>query len=80
MLPAQRSTSRVRIRNQIFLKRPWLFPIFSVIGGCIGLFNRPKELSNTAVMSIFLVVIIVINTWFFISLWRTTRERKPPES
>jgi hypothetical protein len=70
----------VKIRNQLFLKRPWLFPILTVLGGAIPLFNKRKELSFTLEVSLFLVVIIVINAWFFISLRRTTREQKPPES
>jgi hypothetical protein len=68
------------VRNPSLLKRPWLFPIYTVIGGVLGLvFGGPKVIS-TAVIIVALVIIALLNAWFFVSLKQTTRDQKSPGS
>lgn len=73
------TTGRMRIRNQVLLKRPWLFPLYTVGGAFTGLLlTNKKGLSVITLASIFIVVISVLNVWFFVTLRR--QSRKPPES
>ena len=63
----------MRIRNQHLLKRPWLFPVYTLIGGAIGLLSVTSGLSVAMRGAIFVVCISLMNVWFFIALRLTRR-------
>jgi hypothetical protein len=69
----------MRIRNQVFLKRPWLFPVFSTIGAASVFFQGPA-VSPTIKIAIFFVVLVLLNAFFFAALRRTQRNQDPPET
>src|ERR1017187_7042060 len=74
-----RQIIHMRIRNQVLLKRPWLFPVFTVSGAFFGLLNRPQNLGPVAIASIFVGVVAVINVWFFVARRGKLSARSPPE-
>lgn len=69
----------MKIRNQLLLKRPWLFPIYAVIGAVRGLYFGGPRIFSVEVVAIAVGVIAVLNLWFFVSLTRTPRDLKRAE-
>ena len=66
------------IRNQALIKRPWLFPVCSIIG-CSVVFFQSNNLSTTATAAIYVGVIALMNTLFFVALKQTLRKPKTTE-
>lgn len=65
----------MKVKNPSLLRRPWLFPIYTLIGGALGLiFGGPKVIS-AGVIIVALAVIALLNAWFFVSLKQTTRDQ-----
>jgi len=67
------------IRNQSLLRRPWLFPVYTVLGVLIGLYfggDAVRVLNNLTVILIGVACIAALNVWFFASLRQTLRELK----
>ena len=59
----------MKIKNQLFLKKPWLFPILSVIGVALALLTNSGEgLSLQTKVAIGGAVILSANVWFFWAL------------
>jgi hypothetical protein len=58
------------VRNQLFLKYPWLVPIYSVIGAAVGIWSAGAIL-NWPVLIIAGSVVVIVNAWFFYSLKQT---------
>jgi hypothetical protein len=64
------------VRNQLFLTRPWLVPIYSIIGAGLGLwFASPGGVSVIA-LAIAAGVVSAVNMWFFWSLKQTREIQK----
>jgi hypothetical protein len=70
----------MKVRNQQLLKRPWLFSIYTIIGGALTIYFAAPPAQNTDVIAVAVGVVAVINIWFFVSLRQTLRSQKPPES
>jgi hypothetical protein len=66
----------MKIGNQMFLKRPWLFTIYTIIGGGLFLYFGGPQTQNAAVVVVAAGVVTVINIWFFVSLKQTLRDQK----
>ena len=69
----------MKIRNQSLLRRPWLFPIYTVLGVPLGLYlsrDAVKVLNNATVILIGVGCVAAINVWFFASLRQTLRDQK----
>jgi hypothetical protein len=58
------------VRNQLFLKYPWLVPIYSVIGVAVGIWFKAATL-NWTVLTIAGLVVLAVNAWFFYLLKQT---------
>ena len=70
------------IKNQLFLKKPWSFTVMTVVGVFFGLVyanNSGLTFSFVANAAIFLAIVAVFNTLFFLAL-RRTRNQTPPKS
>jgi hypothetical protein len=63
------------VRNQLFLRRPWLVPVYSIIGAGVGLWyaNAPLTLFTLSLAS---GLVIAISAWFFWSLKQTRENQK----
>ena len=69
----------MKIRNQQFLKRPWLFTIYTVIGGLLPLYFAGPAAQTAEVIVVAVGVVALLNVWFFVSLSQTLRDQKRPE-
>jgi hypothetical protein len=49
------------IKNQILLKRPWAFPVFTVIGGAIGVIGPASDLSLKARVIAACCLVVALN-------------------
>jgi hypothetical protein len=68
----------MKVRNQSLLQRPWLFPIYTVLGVPLGLYlsgGAVKVLGNATVILIGVGCVAALNAWFFISLRQTLRDQ-----
>ena len=71
------------IRNQLFLQKPWTFPVLTTIGAAGGLIytksygNLPKTFSLAEYFGIFLMIVAIFNLIFFWALKRTKDKLKP---
>lgn len=62
----------MKIRNQHFLKRPWLFPICTALGATLGIFEGGTHGHSVTTLTLILVgIVAAINAWFFLSLRKT---------
>jgi len=59
------------VRNQLFLKYPWLIPIYSVMGAAFGIWMAGITVLSGPVLIIAGGVVIAVNVWFFYSLKQT---------
>jgi len=69
----------MKIRNQSLLRRPWLFPVYTLLGVPLGLYlggDAVKVLNYPTVIFIFVGCIAALNVWFFASLKQTLRDQK----
>jgi hypothetical protein len=70
----------VEIKNPVFLKRPWLFPVCTTIGAAL-VFRPGVAISLTIKVVVFLFVVVTLNAVFFTALKRTrqNQSRNPPQ-
>lgn len=61
------------IKNQVFLKRPWLFAVFTVIGASY-IFLPVNNLGTMTRILVFVGTVVVLNAWFLLSLKRTRKK------
>jgi hypothetical protein len=69
----------MKIRNQQLLKRPWLFTIYTAVGGLLPLYLGGPAAQTAEVILVAVGVLAVLNVWFFVSLRQTLREEKRTE-
>lgn len=70
------------IKNQLFLKKPWTFTVMTAVGALFGILyanNSGLTFSLAANAAMFIAIVAVFNTLFFLSL-RRTRNQTPPKS
>ncbi len=58
----------MKMGNQQFLKRPWLFSIYTIIGGAVPIYFGGPSAQNTDVIAIVVGIVAIINIWFFLTL------------
>jgi hypothetical protein len=66
----------VKVTNQQFLKRPWLFAIYTVMGGAWLIYFGGPKAQGIEVIAIAVSVVAVVNVWFYLSLRQTLRDQK----
>ena len=66
----------LKIKNPQFLKRPWLFTIYTVIGVAWPIYYGGPKTQNMDVITIAAAVLVVLNLWFYLSLRRTLRDQE----
>lgn len=70
----------IKIKNQQFLKRPWLFALYTVIGGAWPIYFAGPKAQNIEVISVAVGVVAVLNLWFYLSLRQTLRDQERADS
>jgi len=70
----------IRIRNPQFLKRPWLFALYTVIGGAWPIYFAGPKAQNIEVISVAAGFVAVLNLWFYLSLRQTLRDQERADS
>jgi hypothetical protein len=66
----------IKVKNPQFLKRPWLFTISTLIGGAWPIYSAGQKAQNIEVIGLVVVVVAVINLWFYLSLRKTVRDQE----
>ena len=61
----------MRVKNQVFIRRPWLFPALTTIGFAFGIFGTDNNLGPWVSAAVFVGCVVVVNLWFFRSLRQT---------
>jgi hypothetical protein len=69
----------MKIKNQQFLKRPWLFTIYAAIGVGLSIYFGGPAAQTPEVILVAVGVLAVLNVWFFVSLRQTLRAQKRNE-
>ena len=73
---AKEGDEALKVTNPQFLKRPWLFALYTVIGGALPVyFGRPVTL-DLGVIAIIAGVVAALNVWFYVLLKHTLNEQK----
>ena len=70
----------MRIRNPQFLKRPWLFTIYTFLGAALPLYFGGPSTLHPEVIAVAAGVVAVVNVWFFVSLKRTRHDQKSAQN
>lgn len=70
----------MKIRNPQFLKRPWLFTLYTFIGGAWPIYFAGPKAQNADVIGIAVAVVALINLWFYLSLRKTLRDQNLPSA
>ena len=66
----------MRIRNQVWLKRPWLFPICTALGAATGVFVAGTQGLNVITLALIIIGTVAgVNAWFFVSLRKTLADQ-----
>lgn len=65
------------VKNQSLIKRPWLFSACTVIGGAYPLYFGGPAAQTPETIAIAALVVVALNVWFYLSLRKTLRDKKP---
>jgi hypothetical protein len=66
----------VKVKNPQFLRRPWLFTIYTLIGGAWPIYIAGPKAQNIDVIGLAVAVVAVINLWFYLSLRKTIKDQE----
>jgi len=68
------------IKNQLFLKKPWMFTVMTAVGGFFGILyanNSGLAFGFVANAAMFIAILVIFNTLFFLALRRTRNQPRP---
>jgi hypothetical protein len=81
VITVKKSLPVISIRNQLFfLKRPWRFTFYTLIGGAWPIYFGDPNAQKAAVVATGAGVVIVVNLWFYLSLKQTLSDQKRSDS
>ena len=70
----------MKVTNPQFLKRPWLFTIYSLIGGAWPIYFAGPKAQSIEVIGLLVAVVAIINLWFYLSLRKTIQDQEHSRS
>jgi len=65
----------IKIKNQALLKWPWFFTVCTLIGGTYPLYLAGPSGRTPPVIAVIVLVVGLINLWFYLSLRKTLRDK-----